>query len=116
MKDFKLNLAFGDETRTNKNYQDAAGKLWPIYAKRLDCGAMPAVATKNVAHGIAALKLDGHFKVRSLKSDNAVNIFDETTGQIVCSATAANFVMTSGVDLSLHLRGDAVIEFCKTTD
>lgn len=117
MKDFKLNLALAEETRTSKNWQDSAGKLWPIYAKRIDVGAMPNAATKNVAHNIAAIKLDGHFKVRHLRSDNAVNMFDELVGlSTVLSVTAANFVITTATDLSTHLRGDAVIEYCKTTD
>lgn len=117
MKDFKQNLALGDETRTNKYWLDANGKHWPIYAKRLDVGAMPNAATKNTAHNIAAVKLDGHFKVRSLRADNGVNCFDElTSGDVICSVTAANFVMTTAANLSTHLRGDAVIEYCKTTD
>jgi hypothetical protein len=109
--------ALGEEQETGRFWQDSTGKNWPIYSKRIDVGAMPNAAAKNVAHNIAALKLNGHFKCVSLRSDNAVNVFDETIGlSTVVSATAANLVITTATDLSTHLRGEAVIEYCKTTD
>lgn len=117
MKDFKLNLSVDQETQTSENWIDANGKAWPIYAKRLSVGALPNATTKNVAHNVAAIKLDGHFAVRRFRSDNAVNQWDErTAASVVCSVTAANFVVVTTADLSSHLRGDAIIEYCKTTD
>jgi maleate cis-trans isomerase len=115
--DRKPFAALGEEQETGRFFYDANGKAWPIYSKRIDVGAMPNAATKNVAHNIAALKLDGHFKCTSLRSDNGVNVFDETIGlSTVVSATAANLVVITATDLSTHLRGMAVIEYCKTTD
>lgn len=112
-----LSLPLATEARTGHFWLDAAGKYWPIYAKRLDVGALPNATTKNTAHGITALKLDGHFKVRRLRADNATNVWDELTGvEVLCSCTVTNFVMVSTADLSTHLRGDATIEYCKTTD
>lgn len=120
MKDFKLNLAAGDETQTSANWIDANGKAWPIYAKRVTVtgvnAPMPNAGTSNTAHGISALKLDGHFAVRRLRSDDGTNTYDERTGATTISVTATNLVITTTANLSTHLRTDAIIEYCKTTD
>ncbi len=117
MKDFKVAPAPGEESTTDKFWVDSAGKQWPIYSKIITIGAMPNATTKNTAHLIAAPKLNGHFKCRSLRSDNGTNQWDELAGSAVAvSITATNLVLVSTADLSSHLRGEAVIEYCKTTD
>lgn len=117
MKDFKVAPAPGEESTTDRVWVDSAGKSWPIYSKILTIGAMPNATTKNTAHLITAIKLNGHFKVRSLRSDNGTNQWDELAGSnVAASVTTTNFVLVSTADLSTHLRGEAVIEYCKTTD
>ncbi len=117
MRDNKVAPAAGEESTTDRFWVDSAAKQWPIYSKIITVGAMPNATTKNTAHGIAAPKLNGHFKVRSFRSDNGTNQWDELAGsEVACSITATNFVCVSSADLSTHLRGEAVIEYCKTTD
>lgn len=120
MKIFKKTLGIGEESRTSEVFVDENGVCWPVYVKRIDCGAMPNATTKNVAHGITAPKINGtgYFEVLSLRADNGTNIWDERTGStgVKCSITETNLVLVSTTDLSLHVRGIAVIAFCKSTD
>jgi hypothetical protein len=117
MKDFKVAPAQGEESTTDEVYVDAAGKAWPVYTKRILIGAMPNATTKNTLHTISNIKLDGGFRCLSLTSDNGTNSWDERCGSnVAVSVTTTNLVVVSTADLSTHLRGLAVIAYCKTTD
>lgn len=120
MKIFKKTLGIGEESRTSEVFVDDNGVCWPIYVKRLDCGAMPNNTTKNVAHGVTDIKIGGlsYFECLSLRADDGTNVWDERNGGtgVRTSITATNLVLVSTTDLSLHVRGVALIAYCKTSD
>lgn len=119
MKIFKKTLGIGEESRTSEVFVDDNGVSWPIYVKRLDCGAMPNATTKNVAHGVADIKIGGlsFFELLSLRSDDGTNVWDEKTAAgVYASITATNLVLVSSANISSHLRGVALIAYCKTSD
>jgi hypothetical protein len=117
MKTFKVSMALGQESTTDGWFVDAAGKAWPIYAKLIDFGAGPNAAAKNVAHGIANLKADGHFKIEHAQFVKAA------TAPVVLDGAALvgtfpdllNVRLTSTADLTTYT-GRALITYTKTTD
>ena len=120
MKDFNPFLANGKETRTDAFYVDVNGKAWPIYRKRLAIAAMANAAGQDIAHGVATIKLNGHFKCSSLEASNAgntlrVGLQDVRVTSIVLKDAVA-VTVTNTADLTLYVNGSMVIEYCKTTD
>lgn len=120
MKGFKQFIGNGQETRTDEFYVDVNGKPWPIYMKRLRIAAMANAAGQDIAHGIATVKLNGHFKCQSLEASNAGNTLRvglqdiRVTSVVLKDAVAVTVVNTA--DLTLYVEGSMVIEYCKTTD
>jgi hypothetical protein len=120
MKVYKQFLANGSESRTDQFYVDANGKAWPIYVKRLAIPALANAGSIAVAHGVATIKLNGHFKCQSLEVSNAGNtlrcgLHDIRLTSVVLT-DATNIGVTNTADLSLYVNGSMVIEYCKTTD
>lgn len=120
MKIFKIFLAEGGESKTDAFYVDLAGKAWPIYAKRLAIDAMANAGDKVVAHGVATIKLDGHFKCESLQASNAgntlrVGLQDVRVTSVVLT-DVTNVTITNTGNLLLYVNGSMVISYCKTTD
>jgi len=117
MKTYKVAPGLGEVSTTDKYYVDAAGKSWPIYQKVIDFGAGPNATAKNVAHGITALKADGHFKIshaQFVKAATAPVILDGAA-LIGIFPDLTNVRLTSTADLTTYT-GRAVIEYCITTD
>jgi hypothetical protein len=117
MKDFKVAPGLGDVSTTDGFYVDAAGKSWPIYSKVIDFGAGPNAGAKNVLHGIANLKADGHFRIRHAQFVKAA------TAPVVLDGAALvgtfpdllNVRLTSTADLTTYT-GRAIIEYNISTD
>lgn len=119
MKTFKMLLAQGQESRTDEFFVDAAGKAWPIYRKHLAIAALANAGSVNVAHGVATIKLNGHFHVSSLWTSNAgntvrTNLKDARITNIVLT-DATNIAITNTTDLTAQV-GAMIVEYCKTTD
>lgn len=117
---FKPALAEGKEEKTNEVYVDHAGKIWPIYQKRLAIAAMANAAAQDIAHGVATIKLNGHFGVESLEASNAgntlrVGLSDVRVTSVVLK-DATNITITNTADLTLYVNGSVVISYCKTDD
>lgn len=120
MKKFSIFLAEGKETRTDQFYTDVNGVNWPIYCKRIAIPALANAAAQDIAHGVATIKLNGHFNVQSLQISNAGNtaratLQDARITNIVLK-DATSITITNTADLTLYVNGSIVIEFCKTTD
>jgi hypothetical protein len=109
--------ALGEEQHTGRFYTDSTGKAWPIYSKKIDFGAGPNAAAKNVAHGVASLKMDGWFKIAHAQFHKLA------TAPVVLDGAALVGIfpdltqvrLTSTADLTTYT-GFAVIEYTKTTD
>lgn len=115
--DYKIFQGLGQESTTGMHYIDAAGKAWPIYSKIIDFGAGPNAAAKNVAHGVANIKADGHWKIRHaqfVKAATAPVILDGAA-LVGTFPDLVNVRLTSTADLTTYT-GRAIIEYCKTTD
>jgi hypothetical protein len=120
MKHFNPFLANGKETRTDGFYVDAAGKAWPIYAKRIAIPALANAGGLDFAHGVPTIKLNGHFKPVSLEVSNAgntlrTNLYDIRITSVVLK-DVTNVTVVNTADLTLYVNGSMVIEYCKTTD
>ncbi len=116
MKTFKVAPGLGEVSTTDKYYVDAAGKAWPIYQKTIDFGAGPNATGKSVAHNIANLKADGHFKVQHaqfVKAATAPVVLDGAA--LVGTITLTDVVLTSTANLTTFT-GRATIEYTLTTD
>lgn len=115
MKTFKVSPGLGEVSTTDKYFVDAAGVSWPIYQKIIDFGAGPNAGAKNVAHGIANLKADGHFKIQHAQFVKAA------TAPVVLDGAALvgifpdllNVRLTSTADLTTYT-GRAIIEYTVT--
>lgn len=120
MKTFKPFLANGQESVTDQFWVDAAGKAWPIYNKRIAIAAMANAAGQDIAHGVATIKLNGHFKAQSLEASNAGNTLRVGLQDIrvtsVVLKDVTNITVVNTADLTLYVNGSIVIEYCKTTD
>jgi hypothetical protein len=117
MKKFKIAPGLGEESQTDEFFVDAAGKAWPIYSKIIDFGVGPNAAAKSLAHNIANLKADGHFKIshaQFTKAATAPVILDGAA--LVGTLTLTNVVLTATADLTTFSGGRATIEYTKTTD
>lgn len=117
MENTKPFQAVGEEARTEKFFVDAAGKPWPIYTKIIDMGAGPNAGAKSVAHGVANIKFDGHFKIahgQFTKAATAPVVMDGAA--LIGTLTTTNVVLTSTADLTTYSLGRAYIEYTKTTD
>lgn len=117
-KTFKLALENGQESATDEVWVDTAGKAWPIYRKKIAIAALANAGTVQIAHGIAAIKLNGLLRVHSLQASNAGNtqrttLYSSAITNIVFDADSVDITNTG--DLSLHL-GSIEIEYNKTTD
>jgi hypothetical protein len=120
MDQFKISLANGEESQTPNFYTDVNGVMWPIYVKRLAIAAMANAAGQDIAHGVPTIKLNGHFKCRSLEASNAgntlrVGLQDIRVTSVVLKDVTHVTVVNTG-DLTLYVNGSMVIEYCKTTD
>jgi hypothetical protein len=119
MKDFKVSAAVGEESTTDGWFRDAAGKSWPIYSKVINVPALPNATTTNYAHGVATIKLDGHFKVRSLTASSgtggATARTNKNSAGLSFTFDGTNVSITAAANLSAQA-GQIIIEYCKTTD
>ena len=115
-KTFKVALAVGQESTTDEYFVDAAGVEYPIYAKRLAIDSLPNNTTKNFAHGVTGIKLNGHFDVRSLQASSGAAGATARTNRLSSGITASfdgtNVIIGTGSDLSAQ-GGTMVIEYCK---
>jgi len=120
MKKYSVFLANGQETQTDEFYTDVNGKNWPIYQKRLAIAAMANAAGQDIAHGVATIKLNGHFRAVSLEASNAGNTLRVGLNDIrvtsVVLKDATNITVVNTADLTLYVNGSIVIEYNKTTD
>ena len=120
-KTFKIAPKPGDASTTDAWFTDATGKSWPIYSKILDLGALPNAGAKNVAHGIANIKLDGHLHISSAHaSAGAGGVTSRTLllaqgGAVTFGVDATNLVVTTTGNLSAQT-GRATLEYCISTD
>lgn len=113
--DYKKWYGVGEETTTDGFFQDAAGGLFPIYAKVIDLGAGPNATSKSVNHSISNLKADGHFAVRSctfVKAATAPVVNDGAA--LVTTLSLTQVTVTATANLSTFT-GRAIIEYCKTS-
>jgi hypothetical protein len=120
MKNFSpFDLAVGQESKTDSFFQDAAGKAWPIYMKKLAVPALGVTAAVNILHGVAAPKLDAPMNVEDLTCSSGAGGATARTNKnstgISVGFTATQLVITDTADLSAQ-SGTAVISYCKTTD
>lgn len=116
MKTFKVAPGLGEVSTTDKYFVDSAGVAWPIYQKIIDFGAGPNATGKSVAHSIANLKADGHFKIshaQFVKAATAPVIMDGAA--LVGTMTLTDVVLTSTANLTTYT-GRAVIEYTLTVN
>lgn len=117
MKDYKVAPGLGEESTTDSFFVDSTGKPWTIFSKVIDFGAGPNAGAKNVAHGVANLKADGHFRIRHaqfVKAATAPVILDGAA-LVGIFPDLTNVRLTSTADLTTYT-GRAIIEYCKTTN
>lgn len=120
MKTFKVLVPETVESRTDQFFLDHAGVAWPIYVKRLAIPAMANAGAQDIAHGVADIKLNGHFNVQALNASNAgntlrVGLNDIRVTSIVLKDAVA-ITITNTADLTLYVNGHVLIEYTKTTD
>lgn len=113
MSDLSTTLVIGQEVQTDQLWQDAAGANWHIYRKVLDLTALPNAGAKNVAHGVATIKLDAYNSVRTAWAAGGGNFASLEAGSFTAALNATNLVITTTTNLSAQ-SGFAVIEYCKT--
>jgi hypothetical protein len=116
---FKLSLADGQESKTERFWTDSAGVIWPIYRKKLAIAALANAGSVAIAHGVATIKLNGLFRVVSLVTSNAGNTLRAHLTDIritsIVLTDATNIGITNTADLTLY-SGSIEIEYNKTTD
>lgn len=119
MKDYKIAPGLTEESTTDEYFVDAAGKAWPIYSKVLAISALPNATSGNVAHGVATIKLDGHFFVRSLVAfAGAAGVTSRSNKDslgLSYGFDGTNVIIASTANLSAQA-GQMIIEYNKTTD
>ncbi len=118
MKTFKVSPGLGEVSTTDKYFVDAAGKAWPIYQKIIDFGAGPNATTKDVAHGIANLKVDGHFKIQHAQFTKAATapVVMDGAALIGSFPSLTEVRLAATANLTTFSGGRAIIEYCITTD
>ena len=110
---FKPPMALGVEYRTTERY---LGK--PVYAKLVDCGALPNGTIKIIAHGEPVLNAisctleltstsGNHATAPEINSDNTVSVFAQLN--------QFNIIIMSNRDFSTYTAASK-IKYTKTTD